>query len=103
MGKVFALQRDSLDRFPSIHNALTAKNVFFFQLSPFDIALKCNNFVSEDRPLRYLARMFFFFFFTIVSPANINSQIHPKGEAGIIGPPSACARADWLQLWLPWQ
>lgn len=35
MGKVFVSQRGSPDRFPSIHNALTAKNASCFLLSLF--------------------------------------------------------------------
>lgn len=72
MGKVFVSQRGSPDRFPSIHNALTAKNVSCFLISLFVVKL-------FQRPVSVVSRGTVSFF--CISPANINLQKYPGGRS----------------------
>lgn len=71
MGKVFVSQRGSPDRFSSIHNALTAKNVSCFLISLLVVKL-------FQRPVSVVSRGTVSIF--CINPANINLQKYPGGD-----------------------
>lgn len=91
MGKVFVSQRGSPYRFPSIHNALTAKNASCFLVSLLVAKL-------FQRPVSVVWRGQF------LSSASVQPALTCRSIPGEIGGPlSTRTSADWSQLLLPWQ